>query len=204
MLYTDEAIKKRKRKTAKIKKSIVTIIYIILIPVLVYNITLIAQSIINPNRTPSFFGIKAYVIISGSMKPELDIGDIVIVKNTDAKELKEGDIISYRKGQSVVTHRISQIVMETKEKKYRTKGDNNNVEDTDSVEFEQIEGKVIRKIPTIGNIVIMLKDKTVILIMVILYYIYLVCSQSRQRRKNLRSMKREQYEKKQRDKQIEY
>ena len=119
MLYTNEAIKNRKRKTVKRKKIIVTIIYILLIPILIYNLTLIAQSIVNPEKTPNFFGIKAYVIISGSMQPKLDIGDIVIVKNTKLEELQEGDIISFRKGQSVVTHRISEIIKENGEQKYK-------------------------------------------------------------------------------------
>lgn len=64
MEYTNEAIRKRKEKNDKIKKILSLAVYMVLIPLLVYNISLIAQSIINPNKTPSFFGIKTYVIVS--------------------------------------------------------------------------------------------------------------------------------------------
>lgn len=64
MQYTNEAIRERKIKSNKIKKVISIAIYIMLIPLLIYNISLIAQSVINPSKTPSFLGIKTYIIIS--------------------------------------------------------------------------------------------------------------------------------------------
>ncbi len=64
MLYTDEAIKKRILKERTLKNLVSTFIYIILGPLLIYNIFLIIQAIISPSETPSFFGIKTYVIIS--------------------------------------------------------------------------------------------------------------------------------------------
>lgn len=194
MLYTNDAIKKRKDKNNKFKKAIITIVYMLLIPMLTYNVSLIVQSIINPNETPSFFGIKMYVIISGSMIPELDIGEVVIVKDVEPNELKEKDIISFRKGQSVVTHRITEIIETEEGKEFRTKGDNNNVEDVEPVKQESIEGKVIKSFPEVGKVVLALKDKTVIIAIVVSYYIYLVHDHSRQRRKAIRKLKREEYE----------
>jgi len=198
MEYTNEAIKKRKEKKQKIKNKIKIIAYIILIPMLIYNITLIFQAIIKPNETPSFLGIKMYVIISGSMQPELDIGDIVVVKNVEKNELKEGDIISFRKGQTVVTHRITEVLEQGNEIQFKTKGDNNNVEDLDKVKEKDVEGKVVQKISYLGNIVLLLSDKTWIITIVLFYYVYLVHDQSIQKRKILRRMKREEHEKKKR------
>ena len=194
MQYTNEAIKKRKDRHSKIRKIIITIVYILLIPMLTYNISLIIQSIVKPNETPSFFGIKMYVIISGSMKPELEIGDVVIVKDVDAKELKEGDIISFRKGQTVVTHRITQVIEDENGKQFRTKGDNNNTEDIENITEKEIEGKVIKNVSSIGNLVLVLNDKTWIISIVIFYYIYLLHDQSVQKRKTIRRMKREEHE----------
>ena len=171
-----------------------TIIYIILIPMLVYNVSLIIQSITKPNETPSFFGIKMYVIISGSMQPELNIGDVVIVKNIDKDELKVEDVISFRKGQSVVTHRISEIVTVEGETQYRTKGDNNNVEDVDNISKKDIEGKVIHKISGVGKAVLLLKNQTAIISIVLFYYVFLVHDHSVQKRRAIRKMKREEYE----------
>ena len=195
MEYTDEAIKKRKNRITKIKSVFSILIYICLIPLLIYNITLIIQSVINPNETPSFFGIKTYVIISGSMLPELDIGDIVIVKDEEQSEYKEGDIISFREDENVITHRISKIIEENGVKKYVTKGDNNNTEDLESIEREQIEGKVIGKISFLGKLALLLQGKIVIITIVILLYLYISISIKIKNKKKIRRKKRVEYEK---------
>ena len=194
MQYTAEAIKKRNNRKKKIKNIINTTICILLVPLLLNNVLLIMQSIINPDKTPSFFGMKMYVIISGSMKPELEIGDIVIVKETNNYDLQEGDIISFRQGQSIVTHRISEVLITDNKIRYKTKGDNNNIEDTQMISEKEIEGKVIDKIPSLGKIALALKDKTLIIVIIMFYYIYLVKDQSIQKRKNMRKIKRNEYE----------
>lgn len=85
MLYTNEAIKIRKKRQVKLKSLINEIIYIVLLPVLIYNIFIIGQAILNPNKTPNFLGIKTYIIVSGSMEPNLQIGDIAVVKKFQKK-----------------------------------------------------------------------------------------------------------------------
>ena len=47
----------------------------------------------------------AYVVMSGSMEPTIPTGSIVVVDGRK-KERKPGDIITYRRGSVVVTHRI--------------------------------------------------------------------------------------------------
>ncbi len=196
MLYTSDAIKTRKNKENKFKKNINIIIYIFLLPILIYNLSLIIQSVLKPYETPNFLGIKTYVIISGSMQPELKIGDIVVVKKITQEDLKVGDIISFRHGQSVITHRISRIIEEDGERKYITKGDFNNAEDSESVTYNNIEGKVIRSVPQFGKIALMLQDKIVIIFLIIVLYIYLVYSGELKKKKMQRRMKRIDYEKK--------
>lgn len=196
MLYTSDAIKTRKNKENKFKKNINIIIYIFLLPILIYNLSLIIQSVLKPYETPNFLGIKTYVIISGSMQPELKIGDIVVVKKITQEDLKVDDIISFRHGQSVITHRISRIIEEDGERKYITKGDFNNAEDSESVTYNNIEGKVIRSVPQFGKIALMLQDKIVIIFLIIVLYIYLVYSGELKKKKMQRRMKRIDYEKK--------
>lgn len=193
MLYTEEAIRKRKEKIIKLKKNIKNTIYIILLPLLIYNISLIFQAFITPNKTPSFFGIKTYVIISGSMLPQLAVGDIVVV-NENYDILQKDDIISFRRGQAVITHRISEVIEEEGIIKYKTKGDNNNIQDAGSITVERVEGKVIAKIPFVGKFVLFLKNKITIISIVVIYYIYLLYDQSMQRRKDIRKIKRQEYE----------
>lgn len=195
MLYTSQEISKRKNIEIKTKKIWNFIIYFILIIIMTYNISLIFQSILNPNKTPSFLGIKTYVIISGSMEPNINIGDIVITKESD-EELQIGDVISYRKGQSVITHRITNIIKEENgDTKYRTKGDNNNTEDSEEILIENIEGKVIKVVPKLGEITLLLQNKISIIIIFIILYIYISSNYKKNKKINSRHLKRMEYEK---------
>lgn len=195
MRYTDEAIRNRRNKNNKIKKYLTIAVYILLIPLLVYNISLIFQAVLNPNETPSFLGIKSYVILSGSMQPEIDIGDIVIVKDIEENELQNKDIISFREGQTVITHRIIDIQTLDNQKQFITKGDNNNSADKKGLNIDVIEGKVIATIPFLGKILLLLKGKITIIIAVIIFYAYLVKSEKIKNKKETRRMKRLEYEK---------
>ena len=159
-----------------------------------YNISLIIQSILKPNKTPSFLGIKTYVIISGSMEPNINIGDIVITK--DKEELQVGDIISYRKGHSVITHRISQVnYNENVEKIYKTKGDNNNTEDSEEISTADIEGKVVKVIPKLGKISLVLQNKVIIIMVLIVFYMLISKNYKKNKKLNSRHLKRMEYEK---------
>lgn len=193
--YTNEAIINRRKKKNRIKKYISIFVYIILIPLLLYNITLIIQAILKPNETPNFFGIKTYVIVSGSMQPKLNIGDIVVVKNVKENELKIGDVISFREEQSVITHRIIELVEENGKIKYKTKGDNNNSEDKNIISIDRIEGKVVTSIPYIGIIALLLRGKIALIIIIIIFYGYFVRSEKMKNKRETRRLKRLEYEK---------
>ncbi len=193
MLYTIEEIEEIQKNKQKISKRIRIIIYVILIPILLCNIVLIAQSVLHPKETPSLVGIKSYVIISGSMQPELNIGDIVIVKKED--NLQKGDIISFRQGQSVITHRINNIINENGNITYQTKGDNNNIEDSGTITDSVIEGKVVLRIPKLGKLSIFMQNKILLVIIVLLLYVYISFSRLKEKRRKERKTVRKQYEK---------
>lgn len=195
MQYTNDAIKKRMDRKNKIKKFMTIITYMLLVPLLIYNISLILQAVMNPSKTPSFWGIKAYVIVSGSMQPELEIGDIVIVKEVEEDELKEKDIISFREGQTVITHRITNIETIENKKQFKTKGDNNNAEDSNVITIDEIEGKVINSVPHLGKIALVLQDKIAIIFIMLLFYAYFVKSDKVRKKKENRRIKRLEYEK---------
>ena len=193
MQYTNEYIKKKKKRKDFIKKIFTTTIYILIIPIIIYNIFLIIMSIVKPYETPSFFGIKSFVIISGSMEPNLNIGDIVLIKSVDEQELKVNDIISFREGESIITHRIVEII-ENEGKKYITKGDNNNAKDSNDVEYKEIEGIFIGKIPYLGYAVIFLKNKIVIISIILILYLLYIHNSNIMKKKQERRRLRNQYE----------
>lgn len=193
MLYTDQEINKRLKIENRIRNILYGIMYAVLIIIMVYNISLIAQSILKPNKTPSFLGVKTYVIISGSMEPNIEIGDIVVGKAEENLDI--GDVISYRKGQSVITHRITQINKnENGEIEYRTQGDNNNVEDEESIKPSNIEGKVIKIVPKLGKVTLILQNKVIIIFIFIIFYIYVSRNYKKNKKVNERHLKRLKYE----------
>lgn len=102
---------------------------------------------------------NAYVVLTGSMIPEILPNDVVITKRREANELKEGDIITFvssdvRLSNIIVTHRIKKVFYDatTKKYSYQTKGDNNNTEDFALAEEDNIIGEVIFKLPKLGYI----------------------------------------------------
>lgn len=99
---------------------------------------------------PRAFHIVPYIVLSGSMEPEIQAGSIVYIdKNIEIEEIQEKDIIGYCMNNEVkVVHRIVQLDRENH--MVVTKGDANQVEDITPVPFERIEGKVIVSIPYIG------------------------------------------------------
>ena len=74
-MYKINKISKENTRANKIINLSSIIIYIILIPLIIFNFTLIFKSFLNPNKTPDFLGLKNYIIVSGSMEPTIHVGD---------------------------------------------------------------------------------------------------------------------------------
>ena len=53
---------------------------------------------------------RSYIIVTPSMKPTINPGDMILVKKTDIDKLEKGDIITFNKDNIVATHRIEEIV----------------------------------------------------------------------------------------------
>ena len=196
-MYKIDKIQKEYQRIHTIGRVISAILYIVLIPIIVFNFTLIIKSFINPNETPDFFGYKSFVIVSGSMEPTILKQDAILVKKVPEEEIKVNDIISFTtKNQTNVTHRVIRIEKENGTKKYTTKGDNNNTEDKEKITYEQIEGNYQLKINQFGIVTQILKSKITLLILVIII-ILISCYKGRiQKKKQERKQKREKYEKK--------
>ena len=181
-----------------LKTLFIYIIYIIIIPIILYDMFLIIQTIINPETTPDVFGIKTFSIISGSMEPTINIDDIVIVKKVGKDDIKVNDIITFNVEEETITHRVMSIDNINNEIIYTTKGDSNKVTDIEKVEQRQIEGKYIGKIPKAGKILTLLKNKIVFGLTIIILIICFLWQRKIFANKIRRKEKRKQYERKQR------
>ena len=97
----------------------------------------------------------AYVIVSGSMEPMIKVRDAVLVRRCEEEDIKKGDVITYRSLDDsyygiLITHRVVKIEEKDGQKMFITKGDHNETIDRTPVNFSQIQGKVVMRIPKIG------------------------------------------------------
>lgn len=153
-----------KKSTFKKVKNIIE--YIIIFLIILVNATLIIKSINNPNKSPDLFGKKAFIIISGSMVPTIQVGDIVIIE--DRNDIKLQDIIAYRRDSKVIVHRVVEEHLINGEKMYVTKGDFNQTNDLPPmVSIDEVEGIYICKIPFIGKIFMFLYNNLAIVVVII-------------------------------------
>lgn len=105
---------------------------------------------------PHLMGYQTMAVLSGSMEPEIPVGSVVYVKETDPQELEVGDIITYQlSSDTVVTHRIVEI--DDSKQEIITKGDANNANDASPVVFSSVVGRADFHLPYIGYISIYAK-----------------------------------------------
>jgi len=107
------------------------------------------------SRAPLF---SAYVIISPSMVPNINVYDAVITARVPQNRIGVYDIITFLSKEIEthgvpITHRVVGILKtEDGERAYRTKGDNNNKEDKAIILQSEVIGKVLFRIPMLGYV----------------------------------------------------
>jgi len=114
----------------------------------------------NPEGILSIMRYQPMVITSGSMKPDLYPGDLIISRKVKPEYIEVGDIITYRvKGSTPITHRVTAVMKREGERMFRTKGDANVAEDPQWVEPEQVIGRLVCIIPKLGYVSQYIKTK---------------------------------------------
>jgi signal peptidase I len=118
----------------------------ILIVVVGINAYIFYLKSIKKVELPLIFNFTSAIVLSGSMKPAIDVNDAVIVHKERNYEV--GDVIMFReKADYYTTHRIVQV----ESAGYITRGDANNIDD-EQISKKQIIGKVVFIIPKVGII----------------------------------------------------
>ena len=171
------------------------LVYLITIPIIVFNMTLIIDAYLNPGKTPSFFGYKNFTIVSRSMADTINVNDVIIVKEVPQDEIQKDDIIAFYQGGEVITHRIINVIEKDGVIRYETKGDNNVHADDNLVSYGQIEGKYQFKISGFGIILRILKNPITIIVLIIILILNCIYGYNYRRKKEMRSKKREEYDK---------
>jgi signal peptidase I len=155
-------------------KVLKTLGQVVLFVILIFFILL---NILSMNNK-SLFGFRIYRVISGSMQPALQIGDVIIIKK--ANNYAEKDIITYDNGLTTITHRIKFINGD----EIITEGDANDAPDK-PITKDRILGKYFFRISTFSVFSIMLTGKTIYLIMVLVLFAILLFAISDRVTRNL-------------------
>lgn len=92
-------------------------------------------------------GLRCYIVTSGSMEPAIPVGSVCLV-DTSVKygEIQPGDVIAFRRGNGLVTHRVVAVTADGLE----TKGDANERSDGITTGPDNFHGKTIGYLPGMG------------------------------------------------------
>ena len=122
-----------------------------------------------------------YTIISPSMKPNLNVYDLIVdIRVDDPKDIKVGDVITFISTSSIsqgmtITHRVIDIVpAEDGSLQYQTKGDNNMNADGAYVTYENVLGKVALRVPQFGRIQYFLAQKGGWLLIIVIPALFVI------------------------------
>jgi signal peptidase len=105
---------------------------------------------------PALHGGKALTVLTGSMRPTINPGDVAVVYPVESfDDVRVGDVVTFMpnpEDPTLVTHRvIGWAVNGAGETTMITQGDNNNAPDEPIME-KQIRAKVAYTVPWVGNV----------------------------------------------------
>lgn len=124
------------------------------------------------NYIPTIFGYTYLNVLSGSMAPEFDVNDLIIGKTVNkSTKINVGDIITYRDGQMLVTHRVQNI---EEGNKFLTKGDANEINDAKLVPFESVISIHKTTLPKLGIIAAKFQDFTFLALAFLIFMYFIV------------------------------
>ena len=137
----------KKKAFTVIKRVIWGIVIAVFYLLCALTIWLAVDTFVLKSPVPSVFGYSALTVKTGSMSGTIEIGDLIIIKDTGDYEI--GDIVTFlQKGDSIpTTHRI---IDSREDGSFITKGDANNVQDALPVSKDIILGEVVKVLPEVG------------------------------------------------------
>ena len=158
----------------KILTVIGTVLCVILLPVLIINCILIVKSYTS-EEVPDVGGYLPLIVLTDSMYPVIESGDLIICHTAEPEDIQVGDVIAFfdpaGNGSSIVTHRV----LEVTEDGWRTKGDNNNTEDRLTVKPDDLVARYDgTRIAGAGNVALFMQTTPGLILCVVCPILLLV------------------------------
>lgn len=120
---------------------------------------------------PRFAGFEVLMVLSGSMSPALETGDVVVDSRTAPSEARIGDVVTFRDPEQparLITHRVRAMRAGPETVTFVTKGDANNTVETWDVATEGTIGRVEYRVPRLGYAIAWVKGRSGRLLLVVL------------------------------------
>ena len=157
---------------------IVKIILIVIISVIIgFGIYTWNAQMMMGSQLPMPLGFGIAEVLSDSMYPTFETGDVVIIVPQDKYEI--GDIVAFQDGNMVVSHRIIDV---NENGDFITKGDlEGNAVDTMPLKEIYIYGKVVKKLDNIGPVIRVIKSPVVSVLLLIVAALLFVLSAKKEK-----------------------
>ena len=117
---------------------------------------------------PFTFDARPLTVLSGSMEPALDTGDVVVVQRIGPLDARPGDIVTFRDPEQpgrLVTHRVRALRVQADQVRFVTRGDANNVSERWQVSARGEISRVLYRIPNLGHALMLLRSSGVFALM---------------------------------------
>ncbi len=141
-----------KRKGIKTAASALWWVLLIILAVLL--VTVLSAKM--RGEVPNIFGYSVLRIVSGSMEPEISVGEYILIRASASEDIKEGDIISFYSRDPQIagmpnTHRVAAAPIITDSGiEFITRGDANLKNDDYRVSEDELIGKYVMSLSALG------------------------------------------------------
>ena len=171
----------KKSKFKKVFKFVKNIINFFIVLLVLSFVLIVCLQRFSDNKI-SFFSYRIFTVVTGSMEPKYNIGDVLIAKEKDPSEIKVGDAISYLAMRdeirgNVVTHQVVSITQDENGKYlFHSKGLVNLVEDP-VVHEDQLFGVVVYKTKLLSFVKKMVSTDLGMILFVVIPILYIIVSE---------------------------
>jgi signal peptidase len=120
---------------------------------------------------PVLFGLHSFTVLSGSMRPTLQVGDVTVTRPIPARDARVGDIVTFHDPGDrtrLVTHRITTLHLAGDQAIVTTKGDANNHAEHWTLPASGTVGRVAFHLPLIGWALVPMHGRNARLLLVVL------------------------------------
>lgn len=104
---------------------------------------------------------RPMVVASGSMAPEIDKGDVVLMVRTPAEHVSVGDVVARTDGPATLVHRVERVDPAPSRILLTTKGDANASADPTPFAPPEEVRRVALVVPWVGHLMLALHDPAV-------------------------------------------